>query len=71
MKTLFKRQGLGIRDNIYNVLSKIYQRVILKETFSGWVPIKAGVDKGSILGSLLLLIDINDIFLALPSSMKM
>ena len=71
MKTLFKRQDFGIRDNIYKVLSKMYQRVILKETISGWVPIKTGVDKWSILGSLLLLIDINDIFVAIPSSVKM
>ena len=49
----------------------MYQRVILKETISGWVPIKTGVDKWSILGSLLLLIDINDIFVALSSSVKM
>ena len=46
---------------IEDFLSNRYQRVVLNGQSSRWAAVNAGVCQGSILGSLLLLVYINDL----------
>ena len=49
---------IGLIDSF---LSDKYQRVLLNGQTSKWPQIKAGVLQGSVLGSLLFLVYINDL----------
>ena len=62
---IFKLEQYGIEGKLLNLfknyLSNRKQRVVLHGMESKWTEIKAGVPKGSVLGRLLFLIDINDL----------
>ena len=72
---LFKLKSMGISgkllDLIDSFLNERYQRVLLNGQSSDWLPIKAGVPQGSILGPLFFLIYINDLANDLSTNVKM
>ena len=53
---LFKLKSLGVSDSLSNLiesfLSNRFQRVILNGQTSKWLPVKADVAQGSVLGPL-------------------
>ena len=61
---LFKLKSFGIREKLLNLLedylSNRFQKVLLNDQESSWLPIKARVPQGFILGHLLFWIYIND-----------
>ena len=72
---LYKIKNFGINgkffDLIESFLSERYQQVTINGQSSHWLPIKAGVPQGSILGPLLFLIFINDLPDGLQSNVKL
>ena len=72
---LYKIKNFGIDGNLLKLiesfLSDRYQRVTINGQSSDWLPIKAGVPQGSILGPLLFLSYINDLPEGLHSNVKL
>ena len=72
---LYKLKNFGIEGKLFNLiesfLSDRFQRVTINGQSSSWLPIKAGVPKGSILGPLLFLSFINDLPEGLHSNAKL
>ena len=72
---LFKLESFGVCGKLLNLLkdylSNRFQRVLLNGKESSWLPIKAGAPRGSILGTLLFLIYINDLSDGLDSIAKL
>ena len=52
----FKLKSVGISNTLLDLIESFlenrFQRVLLNDQMSEWLPVKAGVTQGSILGSL-------------------
>ena len=58
-------------DTITDFLNLRKQRVVLNGQYSSWTGIESGAPQGSILGPLLFLIYINDLFDGLTTNLKL
>ena len=74
-RLIFKLKSFGVSDSLINLtesfLSNKFQRVLLNDQTSKWLPVKAGVTQGFILGPLSFLIYINDLSDDLVSTVRL
>ena len=72
---IYKLKSVGVSDSllklIQSFLTNRFQRVLLNGQTSEWLPVKAGVPRGSILGPLSFLIHINGLSENIESTAKL
>ena len=72
---IFKLRSVGVPNSLLNLietfLSNRFQRILLNGQISKWLPVKADVPQGYILGPPFFLIYINDLSDDLVSTVKL
>ena len=63
---LLQLESLGIHGSLlsgfHSFLTKQYQRVMLNGSFSEWLPVRSGMPQGSVLGPLLFLLYVDELY---------
>ena len=71
---LYKLKKNGVSGNLFDIITNCLnfrkQRVVSNGQYSSWTSIEAGLPQGSILGLLLFLIYIHDLFFDLTTNVK-